>query len=118
MPAARSYRLAPNFVTSAARPSPRPERPGGGPASPGRSPAPRWERSLPSLPCAPRAGRRAATRPSPPLPTEQPAYADFLRHEQAELALKRSEYDDHRESLTNFHTEAVRQAQNPRRPAS
>jgi len=49
---------------------------------------------------------------------EQRAYADFLRHEQVELALKRSEYDDHRESLTNFHTEAVRQARNPRRPAS
>jgi len=49
---------------------------------------------------------------------EQRAYADFLRHEQAELALKRAEYDDHRESLTNFHTEAVRQAQNPRRPTS
>jgi tetratricopeptide (TPR) repeat protein len=49
---------------------------------------------------------------------EQRAYADFLRHEQTELALKRPEYDDHRESLTNFHTEAQRQAQNPRRPAS
>jgi tetratricopeptide (TPR) repeat protein len=49
---------------------------------------------------------------------EQRAYADFLRHEQAELALKRPEYDDHRESLTNFHSEAVRQSQNPRRPAS
>ncbi len=49
---------------------------------------------------------------------EQRAYADFLRHEQAELALKRSEYDDHRESLTNFHTEAVREAQNARGPAS
>lgn len=48
---------------------------------------------------------------------EQRAYADFLRHEQTELALKRPEYDDHRESLTNFHTEAQRQAQNPRRPA-
>ena len=49
---------------------------------------------------------------------EQRAYADFLRHEQAELALKRAEYDDHRESLTNFHTEALRQAQSPRRPTS
>jgi len=49
---------------------------------------------------------------------EQRAYADFLRHEQAELALKRAEYDDHRESLTNFHTEALRQAQNPRKPSS
>jgi hypothetical protein len=49
---------------------------------------------------------------------EQRAYADFLRHEQAELALKRPEYDDHRESLTNFHSEALRQAQTPRRPTS
>ncbi len=49
---------------------------------------------------------------------EQRAYADFLRHEPAELALKRPEYDDHRRSLTNFHAEAVRQAQNPRRPTS
>jgi len=49
---------------------------------------------------------------------EQRAYADFLRHEQAELALKRAEYDDHRESLTNFHTEALRQAQTTRRPTS
>ena len=49
---------------------------------------------------------------------EQRAYAEFLRHEQAELALKRPEYNDHRESLTNFHAEAVRQGQNPRRPAS
>jgi tetratricopeptide (TPR) repeat protein len=49
---------------------------------------------------------------------EQRAYADFLRHEEAELARKRPEYDDHRESLTNFHSEAVRQAQNPPRPAS
>ncbi len=49
---------------------------------------------------------------------EQLAYADFLRHEQAESALKRPEYDDHREALTNFHTEALRQAQNPRRPTS
>jgi len=49
---------------------------------------------------------------------EQRAYADFLRHEQAELALKRAEYDDHRQALTNFHSEALRQAQNPRRPTS
>ena len=49
---------------------------------------------------------------------EQRAYADFLRHEQAELALKRAEYDDHREALTSFHSEALRQAQNPRRPTS
>ncbi len=49
---------------------------------------------------------------------EQRAYADFLRHEQAELVVKRPEYDDHREALTNFHSEALRQAQNPRRPSS
>src|SRR6266852_9574279 len=49
---------------------------------------------------------------------EQRAYADFLRHEQAELALKRAEYDDHRDALTNFHSEALRQAQNPRRRTS
>jgi tetratricopeptide (TPR) repeat protein len=49
---------------------------------------------------------------------EQRAYADFLRHEQAELAVKRPEYDDHREALTNFHSEALRQAQSPRRPTS
>lgn len=49
---------------------------------------------------------------------EQRAYADFLRHEQAELAVKRPEYDDHRDALTNFHSEALRQAQSPRRPTS
>ena len=49
---------------------------------------------------------------------EQRAYADFLRHEQAELALKRPEYDDHRQALTNFHSEGLRQAQNARRPTS
>jgi tetratricopeptide (TPR) repeat protein len=49
---------------------------------------------------------------------EQRAYAEFLRHEQAELAVKRPEYDDHREALTNFHSEALRQAQSPRRPTS
>jgi len=49
---------------------------------------------------------------------EQRAYADFLRHEQAELALRRPEYDDHREALTNFHSEALRQAQKPERPTS
>jgi tetratricopeptide (TPR) repeat protein len=49
---------------------------------------------------------------------EQQAYADFLRHEQAELALKRAEYEDHRESLTSFHSEAERQAQGTRRPTS
>jgi hypothetical protein len=41
---------------------------------------------------------------------EQKAYADFLAHEQAELALKRPEYDEHRNPLTNFHAEAERQA--------
>lgn len=51
-------------------------------------------------------------------PQEQQAYADFLRHEQAELALKRAEYEDHRESLTSFHSEAERQTQNSRRPTS
>src|SRR3989449_6116833 len=49
---------------------------------------------------------------------EQRAYADFLRHEQAELALKRAEYDDHRESLTNFHSGAPPQAQNAPRPTA
>jgi tetratricopeptide (TPR) repeat protein len=49
---------------------------------------------------------------------EQQAYADFLRHEPAELALKRAEYEDHRESLTSFHSEAERQTQNSRRPTS
>lgn len=49
---------------------------------------------------------------------ERQAYADFLRHEQAELALKRTEYEDHRESLTSFHNEAERQTQNSRRPTS
>ena len=49
---------------------------------------------------------------------ERRAYADFLRHEQAELALRRPEYDDHREALTNFHSEALRQAQKPERPTS
>jgi hypothetical protein len=49
---------------------------------------------------------------------ERQAYADFLRHEQAELALKRPEYEDHRASLTNFHNEAERQTQNARSPTS
>src|SRR5436190_7100414 len=49
---------------------------------------------------------------------ERRAYADFLRHEQAELALRRPEYDAHREALTNFHSEALRQAQKPERPTS
>jgi len=49
---------------------------------------------------------------------EQKAYADFLSHEQAELTLQRPEYDEHRKSLTSFHSEALRQAQNPRRPTS
>jgi len=49
---------------------------------------------------------------------EQQAYADFLTHEQAELARKRPEYDEHRNSLTSFHGEAVRQAQTSRKPTS
>ena len=46
---------------------------------------------------------------------EQQAYAAFLSHESAELAVKRPEYDEHRNPLTAFHGEAVRQT---RRPAS
>jgi tetratricopeptide (TPR) repeat protein len=42
---------------------------------------------------------------------ERQAYADFLRHEQAELALKRPEYDEHRNPLNSFHAEALRQSQ-------
>jgi hypothetical protein len=51
---------------------------------------------------------------------ERRAYADFLRNEVAELARKRPEYgpDAHQDALTNFHTEALRQAQNPPRPTS
>jgi predicted Zn-dependent protease len=49
---------------------------------------------------------------------EQRAYADFLRHETAELALKRSEYEEHRPPLTSFHTEALRQSQGAGRRAS
>lgn len=39
---------------------------------------------------------------------DERAYADFLRAESAELALNRTEYAEHRDALTNFHTEAVR----------
>ena len=49
---------------------------------------------------------------------EQKAYADFLRHEPAELALKRPEYDEHKNPLTSFHNEAQRQAQSSRRTPS
>lgn len=49
---------------------------------------------------------------------EQRAYTDFLRHETAEVALKRSEYEEHRTPLTSFHAEALRQSQGARRPAS
>jgi tetratricopeptide (TPR) repeat protein len=45
---------------------------------------------------------------------EQRAYADFLKHEQVELALKRPEYDEHRAPLASFHSEALRQAQTGR----
>lgn len=40
---------------------------------------------------------------------ERRAYADFLRHEAAELAKNRPEYADHREALNSFHAEAARQ---------
>lgn len=46
---------------------------------------------------------------------ERQAYADFLRHERAELALKRPEYDEHHEPLTSFHAEALRQSQSGKR---
>ena len=46
---------------------------------------------------------------------ERQAYADFLRHEPAELALKRPEYDEHRDPLTSFHAEALRQSQSGKR---
>jgi hypothetical protein len=49
---------------------------------------------------------------------ERRAYADFLSHEAAELAANRAEYGDHRDALTSFHTEAVRQTQSPRRSTS
>ncbi len=39
---------------------------------------------------------------------DERAYADFLRAEQAELALNRPEYGEHRDALTNFHAEALR----------
>ncbi|HXM37698.1 MAG TPA: zinc ribbon domain-containing protein [Gemmatimonadales bacterium] len=38
------------------------------------------------------------------------AYADFLRHEAAELARNRPEYTEHRDALTAFKAEAERQA--------
>lgn len=41
---------------------------------------------------------------------ERRAYADFLRHEQAELARNRPEYTDHRPALMAFRDEAARQA--------
>lgn len=41
---------------------------------------------------------------------ERRAYADFLRHEQSELAKNRPEYTDHHDALTSFHAEAARQA--------
>ena len=49
---------------------------------------------------------------------EHKAYADFLSHEAAELAVKRPEYDEHKNPLASFHNEAQRQAQNPRRSPS
>ena len=48
---------------------------------------------------------------------ERRAYADFMRHEAAELARNRPEYADHQTALTAFHAEAVRQ-QAAGRPAS
>jgi hypothetical protein len=41
---------------------------------------------------------------------ERRAYADFLRHESAELARNRPEYADHTDALTAFRDEATRQA--------
>ncbi len=41
---------------------------------------------------------------------ERRAYADFLRHEPAEVARSRPEYTDHQDALTAFHDEATRQA--------
>lgn len=49
---------------------------------------------------------------------EQKAYADFLSHESAELALKRPEYDEHKNPLTSFHNEAQRRGQNSQRSPS
>lgn len=48
---------------------------------------------------------------------EQKAYADFLSHESAELALKRPEYDEHKNPLSSFHNEAQRQQQNRKPPS-
>jgi hypothetical protein len=45
---------------------------------------------------------------------ERRAYADYLRHEDAELGRNRPEYGDHRPALTAFSAEAARQAANPR----
>jgi hypothetical protein len=45
---------------------------------------------------------------------ERRAYADYLRHEDAELARNRPEYGDHRPALMAFSAEAARQAANPR----
>lgn len=39
---------------------------------------------------------------------ERRAYADFLRHEPAELAKNRPEYTDHRDALNSFKAEASR----------
>jgi hypothetical protein len=41
-------------------------------------------------------------------PGERRAYADFLRHESAELARNRPEYTDHKDALTAFHMAATR----------
>jgi zinc ribbon protein len=41
-------------------------------------------------------------------PGERRAYADFLRHESAELARNRPEYTDHKDALTAFHMSATR----------
>jgi zinc ribbon protein len=41
-------------------------------------------------------------------PGERRAYADFLRHESAELARNRPEYTDHKDALTAFHAAASR----------
>ena len=44
---------------------------------------------------------------------ERRAYADFLRHQAAEMARNRPEYTDHRDALTAFRDEADRQARGP-----
>ena len=41
---------------------------------------------------------------------ERRAYAEFLRHQAAEMARNRPEYNDHRDALTAFRDEAGRQA--------